>query len=71
MTGPDLRSIRESFGMDQAEFAAAVGLAGAWANVTISKMERGIRPVNPLVARCAELMVENRRLRGRSHKRQK
>lgn len=71
MTGAELRSIRESFGLTQREFASAVGLEGSWANATINKMESGKRPVNPLVARCAELMVaieaykQERRVRDR------
>jgi len=71
LTGAELRVIRDSFGLTQQQFGEAVGLSGTHCGRTIRSMEGGDRPVNPLIARCAELLVENRRLRGRSHKSKK
>ena len=57
MTGPELKEIRKTYGLSAAAMGRALGYSGSNANVAshVRRLERGARPVPPVVGRLAEM----------------
>ena len=56
MTKEQLRALRASTGLTQAEFGSALHLSGAF----IGEMERGEKPIEPRTAKLAQLIFGKR-----------
>jgi hypothetical protein len=61
MTGTELRSIRDAFGLSASAMGKALGYTGPKANiaVTVRRLERDARPIPTPIARLAEMFMHN------------
>jgi hypothetical protein len=61
MTGSELKSIREAFGLSASAMGRALGYSGPRANVAVlvRRFERDARPIPPPVARLAQRFMHN------------
>ena len=59
MTPQELSDARQNFGMAKKDFGLLLGYTGELRNIymTIERMERGTRPISPMVERLVTLLV--------------
>jgi hypothetical protein len=61
MTGSELKSIREAFGLSASAMGRALGYKGPRANVAVlvRRLERDARPIPTPISRLAQMFAQN------------